>query len=131
MSQQDEEDIKRDSNGGDDEEEPEGEREAEGGEGEGEIGEDDVTVGALRWAPGKIRPGKKGLKKGKNIFSINKRSKLLSYSILPIHYNDTKAFHCLPVSTGHYALTALIEILLAYTIRLLFSPSLLLTFLDF
>ena len=73
MSLQDEEDVNRESDGGDDEEEPEGVR--EGGEGEGEIGEDDVTVGALRWAPGKIRPGRKGLKKGKQVFLINKRSK--------------------------------------------------------
>lgn len=76
MSLQDEEDVNRESDGGDDEEQPEGEREGvrEGGE-EGEIGEDDVTVGALRWAPGKIRPGKKGLKKGKQVFLINKRRK--------------------------------------------------------
>jgi hypothetical protein len=40
--------------------------ESEGGDNEGgpDEDEDDVTVGVLRWAPGKIRPGKKGLKKG-------------------------------------------------------------------
>ena len=61
--------LQGESDGGDNEEEPEGEgereREGEGeGEGEGGVEDDDVTVGVLRWTPGKIRPGKKGSKIG-------------------------------------------------------------------
>lgn len=51
QDQQEDEDAKGESEAGDNEEGPDED-------------EDDVTVGVLRWAPGKIRPGKKGLKKG-------------------------------------------------------------------
>lgn len=51
QEQEEDEDAKGESEGGDNEEGPDED-------------EDDVTVGVLRWAPGKIRPGKKGLKKG-------------------------------------------------------------------
>lgn len=51
QEREEDDDAKGESEGGDNEEEPEED-------------EDDVTVGVLRWAPGKIRPGKKGLKKG-------------------------------------------------------------------